>query len=275
MGTAHAPQAHGPGIDPIDSGRFHRAYSPGDKTTSLSLLARFSLSLRWLCGPTELRSSSNDVGSKVVRLLNRSSHCRGNTQSVATHFRKSSVKWRLKVNSRRDFREVIQNRSAPRLRPNRPMNNSITEWMRMTRRKTLRERVNEYSLGRIQEQQFWYSTRAYLNARAHRRWNLLLVVLELVGFGIGLAQAVNEFPVRSLSALAVMAAIIAAITVWTHARQFASLASAYSQAEQELLLIGDLVGRPRSETEWAEFVQSAETAISREHRMWQSSRVSV
>jgi hypothetical protein len=173
------------------------------------------------------------------------------------------------------LREIIQTFSAPRLRPSRPMDQSITEWMRLTRRKSLRERVSEYSLGRIKEQQFWYATKAYLNARAHRRWNLVLVLLELLGFGIGLAQAMNAIGGRRLSALALMAAIIAAITVWTHARQFASLASAYAQADQELLLITDLVDRTRSEVDWGEFVESAETAISREHRIWQSSRMSV
>ena len=72
--------------------------------------------------------------------------------------------------------------------------------------------------------------------------------------------------------LGVIASLIAAATAWTQARQFGNLAAAYTIAHQELTSIRGLLARPLEETEWSEFVDSAEGAISREHTMWRAAR---
>ena len=173
------------------------------------------------------------------------------------------------------LREVVDSTAAPMIMRRRPIGRQITDWMRTTCGQSLEDRTTAYRVGRIEQQRGWYASKAYENAVAYRRWNLIVVVMELVGFGVGLSQAVGAVGGSGISAMAVMAAVVAAITAWSHAKQFGSLAAAYTQAEQELLSISELLEAPRAEAEWAEFVQSAETAISREHRMWQSSRAVV
>jgi hypothetical protein len=144
--------------------------------------------------------------------------------------------------------------------------------MRDTRALDQQQRRLIYRQFRIDDQRHWYMANAYRNATAYRRWNLTVVLLESAGFGLGLAHALGAFGRQRISALAIVAVVVTAITAWSQAKQFGSLAAAYVRAGQELSSIAELVDQSRSEPKWAAFVASAELAISREHRMWQSLR---
>lgn len=169
-------------------------------------------------------------------------------------------------------REIVTGRPRAVVRHRELPSAQITPWMRRVREQSLAERANMYRVGRIQDQREWYSTRAFTNAQLHRRWNFAVLVLEFVGFAVGLSQAVGLFSSVRVGGLGVAGAVVAAVISWSHAKQFGTLASAYAQAELELSSILDLFFTGSNEDEWASFVESAETAISREHRMWQSAR---
>ncbi|MEQ1872485.1 MAG: DUF4231 domain-containing protein [Ilumatobacteraceae bacterium] len=170
------------------------------------------------------------------------------------------------------LREIVTGRPRAVVRHRELPAAQITPWMRRAREQSLAERANMYRVGRIEDQREWYSARAFTNARLHRRWNFVVLVLEFVGFGVGLSQALGLFGSVRVGGLGVAGAVVAAVISWSHAKQFGTLSSAYAQADVELSSILDVFFTGSNEDEWASFVESAETAISREHRMWQSAR---
>ncbi len=161
-------------------------------------------------------------------------------------------------------RAIVRHRELPAAQ--------ITHWMRCSRELPLAERAEMYRTGRIDNQRDWYAVRAFWNAQQQRRWNFLVLVLEFLGFAVGISQAVGLLGSFRVGGLGVAGAVVAAVISWSHAKQFGNLASAYAQAELELSAILDVFFTGTDENEWASFVESAETAISREHRMWQSAR---
>ncbi|CAN5611532.1 DUF4231 domain-containing protein [soil metagenome] len=170
------------------------------------------------------------------------------------------------------LREIVTGRPRAIVKHRELPATQITPWMRRVRELPLSERANMYRSGRIEDQREWYAARAFANARSYRRWNFVVLILEFIGFGVGLSQAVGLFGSVRVGGLGVAGAVVAAVISWSHAKQFGTLSSAYAQAELELSSVLDLFFTGTSEDEWASFVESAETAISREHRMWQSAR---
>ena len=151
----------------------------------------------------------------------------------------------------------------------------ITPWMRETRALSLTERQDLYKSERIDDQRRWYASKARASSVNSQRWGIAVLLLECLAAAMAVASLSNmegfgKFGPGTL--LGVIAALIAAATAWTQARQFGNLAAAYTIAHQELTSIRGLLARPLEETEWSEFVDSAEGAISREHTMWRAAR---
>ena len=170
------------------------------------------------------------------------------------------------------LREIVTGRPRALVKHRELPSAQITPWMRGIRETPLAERAETYRSGRIENQREWYAAGAISNAQLYRRWNFAVLVLEFAGFAVGLTQAVGLLGSFRVGALGVAGAVVAAVISWSHAKQFGTLASAYAQAELELSSILDVYFTGSNEDEWASFVESAETAISREHRMWQSAR---
>lgn len=145
----------------------------------------------------------------------------------------------------------------------------ITESMRQMRSLDLAERRVAYSQGRIADQRDWYSRRA----RFHQQRGCILffatLVVEAVG---GLAAILRAVSVVDVDLFGMAAAITAAVVAWEQASQDTTIARAYVVAAQELASIADLIPAQTSEQQWTQFVDEAEEAISREHRLWRASR---
>jgi hypothetical protein len=152
----------------------------------------------------------------------------------------------------------------------------ITMWMRATRASTLDQRRTVYERDRLEDQQRWYAGRTELNRRQLQRWNLVVLALEFLGVVVGSFLAFGVFDELDWSSgdllVGVVATLGAAAAAWVQTRQYATLASAYAIANEELAAIRVLVTHADDETQWAELVDSAESAISREHTMWRASR---
>lgn len=170
------------------------------------------------------------------------------------------------------LREIVTGRPRVIVKHRELPSAQITAWMRDLRELSLAQRAETYRTGRIEDQREWYAKGAISNAQRHRRWNFAVLILEFAGFAVGLSQAVGLLGSFRVGGLGVAGAVVAAVISWSHAKQFGTLASAYAQAELELSSILDVYFTGSNEDEWASFVESAETAISREHRMWQSAR---
>lgn len=144
----------------------------------------------------------------------------------------------------------------------------VTAAMRRLRACPLEERKRWYIVNRIDDQRSWYRVKAMTNERRAYRWSVTLAVLEALGL---VAAVLNGVQVLDLDLPGIAGALGAAGIAWTQSRQHRQLARAYSVAALEL---GEVLSRadwPRSEEEWAAFVDEAEEVIQREHSLWRTS----
>ncbi|CAN5463323.1 DUF4231 domain-containing protein [soil metagenome] len=149
----------------------------------------------------------------------------------------------------------------------------VTQWMRAVRAAPLIERQETYEATRLLDQQRWYASRAKASSRNQLRWAIAILLFEACGAVV--AILLIDDPEIPHAFLGLAAAFGAAAGAWVQARQFGASASAYTIAHQELAAIRAMLDYAIDETAWAEFVDSAEGAISREHTMWQASRSSM
>ena len=175
------------------------------------------------------------------------------------------------------LREVLDTiRDLQRVQPSRAGHEEITGWMRELRAAPLEERRAVYERDRIDDQQRWYAGKSEVNRRQAQRWGVGVLALEFLGVAIGAVKAFGLWSSGSTTGVLVglVATVGAAAAAWVQAKQYATLASAYAIADQELASVRALTKHAVDEAAWAEFVDSAETAISREHTMWRAARTS-
>lgn len=145
----------------------------------------------------------------------------------------------------------------------------VTATMRSIRALSLDERKQHYLTGRINGQRIWYITKARYHEQRASRWSIGLAAMEAVGL---IAAVLNATQLVNLDLPGIIGALAAAGIAWLQTRQHQQLATSYSIAALEL---GDIVSRaewPRTELEWAHFVDESEEAISRETMLWRGSR---
>ncbi len=145
----------------------------------------------------------------------------------------------------------------------------ITQGMRELRKMPLQERKNAYRDGRIKDQRGWYSRKAKWNKDRAKKWNVALILIEIMGVGGGVLKAAN---LLDIGLLGFAGALVAAGTSWLQTKQHVNLAEAYAVAARELSHIDTLLPSCTKEKDWAEFVSQSEEAISREHTLWIASR---
>ena len=152
--------------------------------------------------------------------------------------------------------------------------------MRETRALTLTERQAVYKNDRIDDQRRWYASKARASSVNSQRWGIAVLLLECLGAAMAVASLGNmegfgKFGPGTL--LGVIAALIAAATAWTQAKQFGNLAAAYTIAHQELTSIRGLLARPLEGTGMERVrrlrrgrdLPRAHHVACRPHRRWQ------
>jgi hypothetical protein len=144
----------------------------------------------------------------------------------------------------------------------------VTTAMRQVRALPLEERQRQYLVGRINDQRAWYTAKARLNERRSAQWSVGLAALETAGLVAAVLAAVRlvDFDLPGIAG-----AVAAGGVAWLQTKQHQQLASAYSVAALELADVAERARWPRTEVEWAHFVDEAEEAISREHTLWWAS----
>lgn len=146
----------------------------------------------------------------------------------------------------------------------------ITAWMRESRASDSETRRQVYLMHRLREQRDWYARRATQHRTSARVWRLALAVIVILGALGGVAKT---FSVIDLDAIGLAATAASAVTAWVESKQFDALAVTYGAASHDLGLSDSLAkGVPDTDEAWSRFVNDAEDAISREHRMWTASR---
>jgi hypothetical protein len=165
--------------------------------------------------------------------------------------------------------ELLSDLGNLRTPPSRGAHYQITPAMRQLRQAALADRKAAYERDRVGDQASWYAERARGNERQSRFWDALFVLSSGVAIMFGLLQG---FGAISVNVLGVAGFVAALITMWTGVRRYDRQARAYGITAHELLAMASIMQPIEDEEEWADFVASAEAAVSEEHTGWRVSR---
>lgn len=145
----------------------------------------------------------------------------------------------------------------------------ITPTMHAVRLSPLSQRKELYRQHRIANQRRWYASKASRARRSSRRWSAVITVATSLGLAAAVAKVFGALDVQILGLASSAAAAAAA---WTQFRQHDALASAYTVAARELLLVDERLASCPDEDTWGRLVEESEEAVSREHTMWAAKR---
>lgn len=145
----------------------------------------------------------------------------------------------------------------------------ITDTMRALRGQPLAIRQEAYQAGRIKDQAGWYDRKQRQNHDRALLAQWTLALLEVLGVIFALLQARN---LVQINLQALTAALVAAGIAWTQAQRYQDLSATYRVAAKEALALEHSVPAQPTEDAWARFVDDAEAAFSREHRLWRATR---
>jgi hypothetical protein len=146
----------------------------------------------------------------------------------------------------------------------------ITPRMQAVRAMSTVDRCNLYLKERVHDQVGWYASRAKANLRAETIWFWVILVAE--GIAV-LAAIVRLSVVHEFNPTGGVVAVAACFVAWLQTKRFSDLANTYAVAFEDLKMIGDRYGEAMTEEALQKLVDEAETAISREHRLWVEKRV--
>jgi hypothetical protein len=145
--------------------------------------------------------------------------------------------------------------------------------MNELRKQNLDVRIESYRMGRVDDQLRWYERKARLNQRLAHRAHWILAFLEATAGVFILLQIVLSvvrglsFPLEGFIAVVVTAGI-----AWSQAKRYQDLSTSYRVAAREAHTLKNTIPKEPSEATWATFVDGAESAFSREHRLWNATR---
>lgn len=166
-----------------------------------------------------------------------------------------------------DLREILtQNRNlAAALSTNAYLNLPITDVMKEVRAKDVPERLAVYLSDRVQDQADWYGLKYIFNRKRATLWFWVAVAIHLLAIFMLLLRVQDQSFYLPIEVVAVAAS---GVITWLQAKKHNELASSYSLAAHEIVLIKGEAMSIQSNQELSEFVISAEAAFSREHTQW-------
>jgi len=167
------------------------------------------------------------------------------------------------------LREVVRPLRDLTLPPPTEGSQQITGSMERLRAAPLGHRRHSYVEGRLEDQRAWYAMKATWNARRADLWGVAMILFEILGVIAASARLLTSI---SFDFVGVAAAFAGAAAAWLQTKDHGTLASAYSVTARELADVVATADEAATEAEWAQFVDHAEEAISREHTLWRASR---
>ena len=146
----------------------------------------------------------------------------------------------------------------------------ITQTMQDVRAKSIADRRNLYLTDRLQDQVDWYASKAKANAASESRWFWFILAAE--GTAV-FAAFVRLTLVQEFNPTGGIAALAACLVAWLQTKRFSDLANTYAVAARDLKMIKARYGQAATQDALDKLVDEAETAISREHRLWVEKRI--
>jgi hypothetical protein len=146
----------------------------------------------------------------------------------------------------------------------------ITQRMQDVRAMSIADRCKLYLNDRIQDQVDWYAKKTKVNAKAETRWFWFILAAE----GTAVVAAIIRLTfVQEFNPTGGIAAMAACMVAWLQTKRFSDLANTYAVAALDLKMIKERYGQASTEDALSKLVDEAETAISREHRLWVEKRI--
>jgi len=146
----------------------------------------------------------------------------------------------------------------------------ITDFMRQIRSHSFDERKRLYIEGRLRDQKSWYTNKANMNALNGTRWYWVTTGLQSIAVTIAIVQA--AFGAWGFNAVPLLTTCAAAVVAWGQTKRYDELAKTYALAAQELGELEAIADGITHESNFPQFVEQVEEAISREHTLWRARR---
>lgn len=131
------------------------------------------------------------------------------------------------------------------------------------------ERISMYKTERLEKQKKWYTDKTTEN----KKWTKIsfaVIILAQVLAVISLILKIKfEF---EFSIAPILVTISTAFIAWLQLRRYQELSQSYLITATELSLIKSKINQVDTESDFSEFVDDSETAISREHTLWLARR---
>lgn len=174
--------------------------------------------------------------------------------------------------TRKEFRNHLRsileaNRHiGERIPPTSAAEDQITKSMEDARSLSLEDRKAYYTENRIVEQRGWYALKAGMNRRASRNWVFFSVAVYSTVILMLLSRI--AWPNWSIWPVEPLLVVASSAIGWTQAKKFNELASSYTLTAHEIGILQAGITEVSTNSEFSEFVNSAEQAFSREHTQW-------
>lgn len=145
----------------------------------------------------------------------------------------------------------------------------ISNQMREVRSKEYEERIQIYKFQRLDTQLNWYRNKSNRNRIMKNRFFIFNIFLL---FSILILLIYRFDWLENINIIAFAITLITSVIAWMQIKNYQELTHSYALTAHELGVIKSKIGQVDSEKKLDDFVDDAETAISREHTMWLARR---
>ncbi len=145
----------------------------------------------------------------------------------------------------------------------------ITDSMRKLRNLDFQFKVEYYLNNRIENQRAWYYNKSKENRKNKNRSFFAIITFQLLAI---IALILDFYKIIDFTITPLMACMASSFIAWLQLKRFQELTESYGITAIELNLIKSKVKHIEDESEFENFVDDAETAISREHTLWLARR---
>ncbi|GGD10816.1 DUF4231 domain-containing protein [Hyunsoonleella pacifica] len=145
----------------------------------------------------------------------------------------------------------------------------ITKSMMDLRKLELKEKIELYSSQRLDVQRKWYYNKSKENRKNKNLSFGAIITFQVLAI---LSLILDYFGFIDFMSTPLMACLASSFIAWLQLKKFQELTESYGITATELNLIKSKVRHIKDESDFENFVDDAETAISREHTLWLARR---
>lgn len=145
----------------------------------------------------------------------------------------------------------------------------ITNSMRKLRKLDFKEKVEYYSINRLENQKTWYYQKSKENRKNKNLSFIAIITFQVLAI---IALVLDFYKIIDFTITPLMACMSSSFIAWLQLKRFQELTESYGITATELNLIKSKVKHIKNESDFENFVDDAETAISREHTLWLARR---